>query len=167
MTAGSLIKVEKGSVESAPIPLDKKECPRTYICCNDERFNFVFTKKEDADDNPVLPVVIEREKFDYGVIIKKGEEGNDENIGTLDEVVPLSYAQIKKPEQGEEWYKAKYPNLPDEFAGILARYTWGEKFTKKEIKNETKKYERKNKKKSKEPPVGLQILKGKHTIVFD
>ena len=122
MTAGSLIKVEKGSVSTAPIPLDKKDCPRTYICCNDERFNFVFTKKEDADENPVLPVVIEREKFDYGVIIKKGDKDNEEDVGTLDEV---------------------------------------------EIKNETKKYERKDKKKGKEPPIGLQILKGKHTIVFD
>jgi len=167
MTAGSIIKVERGTCSSAPIPLDKKSCPRTYICCNDERFNFVFTRKEDADENPLLPTIVDRDAYDYGVIIRKGTDTTDNFTGSLDEVVPLSYAQINKPEQGEEWYKAKYPELPDEFFGILARYTWGEKFTKKEIKNETKKYQRKNKKKGKEPPIGLQILKGSHTIVFD
>lgn len=164
---GSIIKVDKGSCSEAPIPLDKKSCPRTYICCNDERLNYVFTRKIDADEDPSLPMIIERDLFDYGVVIKKGEEPTEESYGTLDEVVPLSYAQIKHPEQGEEWYKAKYPNLPDEFAGILARYTWGQKFTRKQIKNQTKKYEQKDKKKGKEPPLGLSILKGKHTIIFD
>jgi len=165
MVAGNLVKVEKGSCEVAPLPLDDKKCKRTYICCNDPRLNYIFTKKELADEDPTLPIVIERDKFDYGVIIKKGEDATEDSVGTLDEVVPLSYAQIKKPEQGEEWYKAKYPNLPDEFYGILARYTWGHKFTKKEIKNEKKKYERKKGKK--EPPVGLSILKGQHIVKFD
>jgi hypothetical protein len=165
MVAGTLVKVEKGSCEVAPLPLDNKTCKRTYICCNDPRLNYVFTTKQLADDDPSLPVVIERDRFDYGVVIKKGEEETEDNVGTLDEVVPLSYAQIKKPEQGEEWYRNKYPNLPEDFYGIIARYTWGHKFTKKEIKNEKKKYERKKGKK--EPPVGLSILKGKHTISFD
>ena len=102
MVAGNLVKVENGSCEVAPLPLDDKKCKRTYICCNDPRLNYIFTKKELADEDPTLPIVIERDKFDYGVIIKKGEDATEDSVGTLDQVVPLSYAQIKKPEQGED-----------------------------------------------------------------
>ena len=167
MPSGKLIKVEAGSCSVAPVPLKDKVCPRTYISCNDPRLNYVFTLKENADEDPSLPVIIERDRFDYSVVLKKGEEETEDYVGTLDTIVPISYAQIKKPQQGEEWYRAKFPDLPEDFYGIIARYTWGHKFTKKEIKNETKKYDRKNKDGKKEPPQGLSILKGKHTIKFD
>ena len=82
----------------------------------------------------------------------------------MDTVVPISYAQIKNPLQGEEWYRAKYPDLPDEFYGIIARYTWGAPFTKKEVKNTVKKIKKKGKK---EVPQGFSMVKGEFEINFN
>ena len=144
--------------------LSNKEVPRTYIACNDERLNYTFCKKEDIDKVNTLPDLIGREMFDYGVVIKKGEPETDNNVGTLDEVAPISYATINNPVEGEEWYRHKFPNLPEEFYGIIARYTWGDKFTKKSLKNEIKKA----KKKPKRPlPQGLTMMKGSFTLSFD
>ena len=135
-----------------------------YIVADDPRMNYIFIKPENIEtQKPKPPEVIARELFDYGVVIKKGEDETEDSIGTLDEVVPISYAQIKKPEQGEEWYRAKYPALPEDFYGIIARYTWGAPFTKKEIKNTTKKI----KKKKKEIPQGFSMVKGKFELSFD
>ena len=44
----------------------------------------------------------------------------------------------------------------------MARYSFGELLTKKEIKNKIKKY----KKKDQEPPVGLQFKEGKFKLEF-
>jgi hypothetical protein len=144
--------------------LSNKEVPRTYIACNDERLNYTFCKKEDIDKVNTLPDLIGREMFDYGVVIKKGEPETENSVGTLDEVAPISYATINNPVEGEEWYRHKFPNLPEEFYGIIARYTWGDKFTKKSLKNEIKKA----KKKPKRPlPQGLTMMKGSFTLSFD
>ena len=149
------------------IPLTEKKVPRTYISCNDERINYTFCKVEDTQKESTLPEIIGRELFDYGVVIKKGEPATDESVGTLDTIVPISYASIKDPLEGEEFYRHKFPNLPEEFYGIIARYTWGEKFTKKSLKNEIKKYERKGKKKGKPLPQGLTCMRGKFNVKFD
>tara|TARA_R100000655_G_scaffold29997_1_gene60596 strand:+ start:868 stop:1383 length:516 start_codon:yes stop_codon:yes gene_type:complete len=140
---------------------------RVYVCSNDERLNYVFTKKETADEDPSMLEIIPQEKFDYGVVIKKGEPETDKSVGTLDETQPISYTHIKHPEDGEKWYRQKFPNLPEEFYGVIARYTWGQPQTKKSIKNETKKYEKKDKAKGKEPPQGLKVLQGKFMVKFD
>ena len=136
-----------------------------YICADDPRMNYTFIKPENIEkQKPKLPEVIARDLFDYGVVIKKGEEEDEDNVGTLDTVVPISYAQIKNPEQGEEWYRAKYPDLPDDFYGIIARYTWGAPFTKKEVKNTVKKIKKKNKK---EVPQGFSMVKGSFELDFN
>tara|TARA_R110002074_G_scaffold328293_2_gene498770 strand:+ start:2433 stop:2945 length:513 start_codon:yes stop_codon:yes gene_type:complete len=137
-----------------------------YICSNEPKLNYTFTSKENADEDPSKLVITPREAFDYGVVIKKGEEETEDNVGTLDTTAPISYASIKEPSLGEEWYRKKFPNLPDEFYGVIARYTWGNPQTKKSIKNEKKKYEKKDKPKGKEPPQGLQVLKGKFVVDF-
>ena len=136
-----------------------------YICADDPRMNYIFIKPENIEkQKPKPPEVIARELFDYGVVIKKGEEESIDSVGTLDTVVPISYSQIKKPEQGEEWYRAKYPTLPEEFYGIIARYTWGAPFTKKEVRNTTKKIKKKNKT---EIPQGFSMVKGKFELDFN
>ena len=136
------------------LPLENKAVPRTYIACDDERMNYTFCKLDDVKKNSRLPEVIGRELFDYGVVVKKGEPETEDSVGTLDQVLPISYASIKDPHEGEEWYRHKFPNLPEDFYGIIARYTWGEKFTKKSLKNEVKKA----KKKPKKPlPQGLLV----------
>ena len=111
-----------------------------YINSDDPRMNYVFVKPENIlKQTPRLPEVIQRDLFDYGIVIKKGEVDTEDTVGTLDTVVPCSYTQIKKEDDGEQWYRDKYPNLPEEFYGIIARYTWGIPFTKKEVRNTTKK----------------------------
>ena len=59
------------------------------------------------------------------------------------EGLPLSFLQIDNEVQGLEWYKKNYPKIPDELLPIIARYHWGEPITKKAIKNERKKIEKK------------------------
>ena len=136
-----------------------------YIVADDPRMNYTFIKPENiATQKPKLPEVIASELFDYGVVIKKGEEETDDNVGTLDTIVPISYAQINNPLQGEEWYRVKYPDLPDDFYGIIARYTWGAPFTKKEVKNTAKKLK---KKKKKDVPQGFSMIKGKFELDFN
>lgn len=146
------------------LDLSHKDVPRTYIACNDDRLNYTFCKKEDVDKVNVLPELIGRELFDYGVVIKKGEPETEDSVGTLDTVAPISYATIKDPIEGEEWYRNKFPNLPEDFYGIMARYTWGEKFTKKSLKNEIKKVKRKPKKPL---PQGLTMMRGTFSVSFD
>jgi len=130
-----------------------------YIDADDPRMNYTFIKPENIEkQKPKLPHLIQRELFDYGVVIKKGDDNN------LDTCVPLSYTQIKTPEEGEVWYRNKYPELPEDFYGIIARYTWGTPFTKKEVKNTTKKIKKKGKK---EVPQGYSVLKGKFELDFN
>lgn len=146
------------------VKIDDKLVPRTYICATDNRLNYTFCKKEDIITNNNLPEVIDRSMIDYGVVVKKGEPETDDSVGTLDEVKPLSYTCIKTAEQGELWYRQKYPDLPEDFYGIIARYTWGNPQTKKSIKNEVKKV----KKNPKKPiPQGLSVMKGKFSVSFD
>tara|TARA_R110000824_G_scaffold8686_4_gene39121 strand:+ start:3070 stop:3597 length:528 start_codon:yes stop_codon:yes gene_type:complete len=57
--------------------------------------------------------------------------------------LPLSFLQIDNEVQGLEWYKKNYPKIPDELLPIIARYHWGEPITKKGIKNERKKIQKK------------------------
>jgi hypothetical protein len=136
-----------------------------YIVADDPRMNYTFIKPENIEtQKPKLPEVIARDLFDYGVVIKKGEPETEDSVGTLDTIVPASYAQIKNPLKGEEWYRAKYPNLPDDFYGIIARYTWGAPFTKKEVKNTVKKIKKKDKK---EVPQGFSMVKGSFQLDFD
>ena len=135
-----------------------------YICADDPRMNYTFIKPENIETQKLkLPEVLARDLFDYGVVRKKGDPETEDSVGTLDDVVPISYAQIKKPEQGEEWYRAKYPDLPEDFYGIIARYTWGVPFTKKEVRNTTKKIKKKGKK---EVPQGFSMVKGEFELDF-
>ena len=135
-----------------------------YIDATDPRMNYTFIKPENiATQKPKLPNYTPQSLFDYSVVRKKGEEETEDWVGTLDEVLPISYTQIKKSEEGEDWYREKYPNLPEDFYGIIARYTWGAPFTKKEIKNTTKKIN----KKGKEAPQGFSMVKGKYELSFN
>jgi len=147
----------EGSID--PVKVEK------WICCDDERLNYTFIKPEQIENHmPVIPQILASEKFDYSVVIKKGDPETADSVGTLDEVVPLSYAQIKDANCGEEWYRAKYPELPEEFYGIIARYTWGQPFTKKEIKQTAKKMKKKPKKTT---PQGFSMVKGTFELDFD
>ena len=157
----------KLNIEKDLQDITQKTGKKIYVCSNDPRLNYTFMKSEIAIEDPSSMVIIPRDKFDYGVILSKGQDETDKWVGSLDETIPISYAQIKDASKGEEWYKAKYPNLPEEFYGVIARYTWGTPQTKKSIKNEKKKYEKKKDKKNVKVPQGLWIKKGKFLLDFD
>jgi hypothetical protein len=74
--------------------------------------------------------------------------------------LPLSFLQIQSEAEGIEWYKLNYPKIPDDLYPIIARYHWGEPLTKKAIRNEKKKIQRKGNK-------GLERRKGNFKLSFD
>ena len=98
------------------------------------------------------------EKYDYQVPL---EELNKTSKVKHKEGLPLSFLQIQSEEEGIEWYAKNYPKLPDELLPIIARHHWGEPITKKGLKNEKKKIERKLQKK------GLVIERNPVSLKFD
>ena len=66
-----------------------------------------------------------------------------------------------KHEEGIEWYAKRFPKIPDELLPIIARHHWGEPITKKGLKNEKKKIEKKLQKQ------GLKREEGPIIVKFD
>tara|TARA_R100001163_G_C5067218_1_gene206192 strand:- start:4590 stop:5135 length:546 start_codon:yes stop_codon:yes gene_type:complete len=75
--------------------------------------------------------------------------------------LPISFLQIKTEEEGVEWYKQHYPQIPDDLLPVIARYHWGEPMTKKGLKNERKKIIKKAEAK------GIQVKKGGFVVKFE
>ena len=141
--------------------MDLKKCRNVLIQSNDPRFNFTIQKEEDIDNFNKLPDIITLDAYDYSF---KKDDGNKD---TLPNLTPYSlYASTLSLEDMEEWYRQKYPTMPDEYHGIMARYSFGQNLTKKEVKNGIKKFKKKNKK-DEPPPVGLRIATGKFNVSFD
>ena len=142
-------------------PTDKQELQNSrnvLIQSNDPAFNYAFLKGDDLNKFHELPEIIGLGQYDYSF---KRDAGDD---GHLPNLTPASLLMSSRNlEDTEEWYRQKHPNLPDEYHGILARYSTGQLLTKKEAKNAIKK----SKKKNKEPPVGLQMRTGNFSIDFD
>jgi len=125
-----------------------KKANNIVIKSNDSRINYSFYKEEDIENFERLPIIVGLDKYDYSFKTNKGDELK------LPTLTPLSLAQGKDNlEYLEEWYRNKFPNLPDEYHGILARYSNREVLTKKETKNALKKYNKKNK----NLPIGMSI----------
>jgi hypothetical protein len=117
----------------------------------DPRLSFAFgkeKKKEYTSGTKMdyqVPVEVLNEKCKY----KKHKDG-----------LPLSFIQIKTEEEGIEWYEGHYPKIPKDLLPIIARYHWGAPITKKGIKNEKKKIERKIQQK------GLKVEHKKVSLKF-
>ena len=135
---------------------------QVLIASNDWRFNYQFVKSEkqmecllEAKD---VPMMVPMDKYDYSL---KVDEGDDTKLPAL---CPLSLASCgNNLEDMEAFYAAKFPRLPSEYHGILARYSSGQKITKKEIKQTIKK----NNKKNRALPVGFTIAKKDISLSFD
>ena len=141
---------------------DIKKASNILIACNDYRFNYQFTKNTDNLEKLIeagdTPIIIPMSSYDYSVKI---DEGDDLKLPKL---CPLSLASCKgNLEDLEAFYAAKFPRLPNEYHGILARYSSGNIITKKEVKNTIKKSTKKNR----ELPVGFSIAKKNVSINFD
>ena len=132
------------------------------ISSNDPRFDYHFvkdhTKLEEILSDATVPIVIPQHKYDYSI---KMNEGTDAKLADL---CPLSLASCgSNLDDIESFYRAKFPRLPDEYHGILARYSTEQVLTKKDVKNSIKKAKKKNE----ALPVGLSIAKMPIQIDFD
>ena len=132
------------------------------IASNDYRFNYQFTKDPEQIENYMeakeCPVMIPMDKYDYSVKVDEGDKAS------LPKLCPLSLASCANNlEDMEAFYAAKFPRLPSEYHGIMARYSSGQPITRKEIKNSIKK----NNKKNTELPVGFSVAKKDISLSFD
>ena len=139
-----------------------KKASNILIASNDYRFNYQFTKKQDTLEKIMeagdTPMMVPMDKYDYSV---KVDEGNDLELPKL---CPLSLASCgNNLEDLEAFYAAKFPRLPNEYHGILARYSSGQHLTKKQVKNTLKK----SKKKNQELPIGFSVAKKDISLSFD
>lgn len=124
---------------------------------NDPRLNIEIMSKDKIENFHKLPNLIYSDCLDYGIKAQSHEK-------LLDDVIPLSILNIKTLEEARDFYAQKHPNLPDEYYDIMAKYHFGEKFTKKQVKNEIKRQKKGKKSKDLE---GLKIVKNKVLVNFD
>jgi hypothetical protein len=139
---------------------DLKKCRNVLIQSNDPRFNYAVLKKDDIDNySNESPDIIPLHKYDYSFKMTEGDDAE------LPKLTPASLLMSKENlEDVEAWYAAKYPRLPPEYHGVMARYSTGQLLTKKETKNAIKKMK---KKPNKEAPVGMKITKGNFKVTFN
>jgi hypothetical protein len=143
-------------------PALKKELRKSkhiYIQSNDPRFNYGFHNEKSIQEFEKQPEVIDISKYDYSFIRK---DGDDKQLPELISTTEL--ASFQNMEDLEEFYRQKHPNLPDEYYGVMARYSTGKPITKKEVKNSIKKVKKDPKKKL---PVGISVAHGDYTLSFD
>jgi len=140
----------------------KKELQKSkhvYIQSNDPRFNYGFHKEGDIQEFNKTPEVINLAQYDYSFI---RQDGDDKQLPELISTTEL--ASFQNLEDMEEFYRQKHPNLPDEYYGVMARYSTGNPITKKEVKNSIKKVKKNPKK---QLPIGMSVAHGDYKISFD
>ena len=108
-----------------------KKAKNVLITSNDPRFNYIFQPEEDIDKFNEIPDIITMNRYDYSFKRDDGEvENNFKKLPTLTPASMLSCANSLEDMEG--WYAAKFPNLPEEYYGIMARYSLGQPLTKKQ-----------------------------------
>tara|TARA_R110000851_G_scaffold27898_1_gene78223 strand:- start:3293 stop:3727 length:435 start_codon:yes stop_codon:yes gene_type:complete len=137
---------------------DLSKYQQVILQSDDPRLNYTVMKKKDIDAFNEQPDILHSDAIDYGIKIADGDDYR------LDQHVPISLLGIKTLGDAELWYKEKYPNLPDEYHGIMAKYHCDQPFTKKQLRNEVKKLNKKGKSKALE---GLKIVHQTVKIGFD
>mgnify|MGYP003657162079 CR=1 FL=1 len=102
----------------------------------DPKLNYVIgSNVEDKSED-----LISLDKLDYQV---PAEVLNKTSKVKHKEGLPLSFLQIENETDGIEWYRVHFPKIPDELLPIIARYHWGTPITKKSVKLEKKRLEKK------------------------
>jgi len=129
----------------------------------DPRLNLSFVNKEEAEKSMGKDPLdyVDFDKLDYGFFPDK----NLKDKGVHDKFLPLSVLSINDYEGAKDFYKEKYPNLPEEYWEIMAKYhvSGGQGYQKKQIKNELKRM----KKGKKSDLDGLKVVRNKVVIDFD
>jgi hypothetical protein len=149
----------KAAVEELPETFSQEDT--LQITSNDKRLNYLFVKKEDIENKIYKPKeYLDLDRIDYDVVVKKGEPETEDNVGTLDETRPASFFKVKTVEEGVDYYLNKNPDLPEDVAEIMSRYTFGvkEPIVKDDV---TKKKKKKIKSQDK-----LEVKHGKFFIDF-
>ena len=79
----------------------------------------------------------------------------------------LSYLRVNSIEEGADWYRNEFPQLPDQICEIMARWNWGDlsQLTKKKVKNDKKKLAKGDTKT--EVYYGLEAKKGEFLLEFN
>lgn len=146
-------------VELHQVKKELKKSKHVYIQSNDPRFNYGFHKEDDIQEFNKTPEVVNLAQYDYSFI---RQDGDDKQLPELISTTEL--ASFQNLEDMEEFYRQKHPNLPDEYYGVMARYSTGNPITKKEVKNSIKKVKKNPKK---QLPVGITMNRGDYTLSFD
>lgn len=112
----------------------------------DPKLSYVIPNTKEDGDELINSETSSIRKYDYEVPAEylnkiQGREEGDKIYHK--EGLPISFIQIKTEEEGIEWYKENYPKIPDDLLPVIARYHWGQPITKKVLKNEKKKIEKK------------------------
>jgi hypothetical protein len=140
-----------------------------YMVTNNPSCNYLIgSKGVDEDMNLIkgnsVVITTTNSPIDYTITIgcKPDEPLPDE----VDKRETLSYMSVKTIEEGEEWYKQNFPQIPEELYPIMARWNWGDlsEISKKDIKNDKKRVLRG--KKPKKEPIVLERKTGNFIIEF-
>tara|TARA_R110000787_G_scaffold55681_3_gene128514 strand:+ start:430 stop:855 length:426 start_codon:yes stop_codon:yes gene_type:complete len=134
---------------------DLSKATNVILQGEDPRINFTFMKKEHIVDFHLNPDILYTDKINYDVKIKEGDDT------FLDSTIPLNFFDIDSIEDGTAWFKQKYPNLPQEYHEIMAKYQFDAPYTKKQLKNSVKKLHRKGHSKDID---GLKIIRNKDNL---
>ena len=121
----------------------------------DNKLSYTFGKPTDNDKEKDI---IDIDKYDYQI---PAETLNKTSKVKHKDGLPLSFLQIRTEEEGLDWYARHFPKIPTDLLPIIARHHWGEPITKKGIKNERKKIEKKLHKQ------GLKIEQKKVVVSFE
>ena len=173
MVAGEICKINTND-ESCNYTVGDKE--------RLDKINFgeMFLTPLDAVDYGLVPKELAEKEVELsGDILNKlrnGVKSADEcdeyvNTGfekeTNNKQNQLSYLRVKTIEEGADWYRKEFPQLPDQICEIMARWNWGDlsQLTKKKVKNDKKKLEKGNTKTQK--LYGLETKQGEFVIKFD
>jgi len=140
-----------GDLKEDFIKMAIEEVPQTFsqdetiqIDSTDDRMNYLFVKKEDVENKIFKPKeYLDLERIDYEIVVKKGEPETEDSLGTMDKTLPASFFKVKSVEEGTEYYLRKNPDLPEDVAEIMARYTFGDKQEKKKEEPKSKKKKKK------------------------
>ena len=158
-----------GFCEDEPEP-EVKESVISMLYTDDPKANFLCgTKGFDKDIAISESEVVKKEitdisKYDY--IIGDSKPEDDTLIAPEeDKRKTISFMSVNSIEEGIEWYRTQYPQIPDDLYPIMARWNWGDlgTLTKKDIKNDTKRINKGKKPKS----MCLEKKVGKFKIDFD
>jgi hypothetical protein len=96
---------------------------------------------------------LEEDMLDYDISAETLNKNRTDGLEPHKDPLPISFLNIKNEVEGLLWYRRHYPKIPDDLLPIIARYHWGAKINKNNLKKE----KRRNKKK--EVPKGLEIKK--------